>query len=377
NTMKVLFLVLILFTCVPEFCHAFSIQQGIDFVLSLAQNKPVQQAFDLILSLTQNKLSLLENSKFVQQLFDKFKSEYQRTYLNKQEQQQRLEQFKETLKSLILAKVQDLTFQLKLNEFSDWTIDELQTLRGYVPHNDSDRDAPIDKPQPILVDHRRRSSLSRRRLSLSRRASSLPASFDWTGRVLTSNSAVTVTRPIKNQGQCGSCYAFATVAVLETVFTLQYPASYDLSEQQIVDCSKAYGNYGCGGGFFEKSFDYLKANAWNLDSSSSYPYTANDYSSCKAKNSGVRFAKLAYGIITFGDEAAMKSYLYNYGPLWISFDASNPYFNSYASSVYSVSNCGTLESQTNHAMVIVGYGTDSSTGLDYWKVKNSWGKSWG
>ncbi|CAF1324910.1 unnamed protein product, partial [Didymodactylos carnosus] len=368
--MKVLFLVLILFTCVPEFCHAFSIQQGIDFVLSLAQNKPVQEAFDLILSLTQNKLSLLEHSKFHEQLFDKFKSEYQRTYLNEQEHQQRLEQFKETVRGHILAKVQDLTFQLKLNEFSDWTIDELQTLRGYLPRNDSHRDAPRDKPQSILVQHRRRSSLSRR-------ASSLPASFDWTGRVLTSNSAVTVTRPVKNQGQCGACYAFATVAVLETIFTFQYPAAYDLSVQQIVDCSKAYGNYGCSGGLFESSFNYLKANAWNLDTNSSYPYTAKDYSSCKAKNSGVRFTKLTYGIATFGDEAAMKSYLYNYGPLWIGFDASNPYFNSYASSVYSVSNCGTLESQTNHAMVIVGYGTDSSTGLDYWKVKNSWGKSWG
>jgi len=192
---------------------------------------------------------------------------------------------------------------------------------------------------------------------------SLPATWDWNAQ-----GAVT---PIKNQGQCGSCWAFSTTGSVEGCHFLGAKGLASLSEQNLVDCSTAQGNQGCNGGLMTQAMDYIISNK-GIDTESSYPYTAQD-GTCvyNAANSASTLG--AYTNVATGDENGLQSSVYS-GPTSVAIDASQSSFQFYSSGVYSDPNCSST--QLDHGVLAVGWGADSS-GNAYWLVKNSWGTDWG
>lgn len=170
--------------------------------------------------------------------------------------------------------------------------------------------------------------------------------------------------PVKNQGSCGSCWAFGAVGVLEPTYALATGSLLNLAEQQLVDCDK--GSSGCNGGLSRYSFSgYYKTHG--ACSASSYSYTAKD-GTCKDTSCSVAIPSgvvLGYNEVT-ASASALKSQLVN-GPLKVSVYAEST-FQSYKS---GISSGGACKGATNHAVVAVGYGSG------FIKIRNSWGSSWG
>lgn len=193
--------------------------------------------------------------------------------------------------------------------------------------------------------------------------------FDW--RAQTPNPIT----PVKNQGQCGSCWTFSTTGCLEAHWKIYHGDTVYLSEQQLVDCAQAFNNHGCNGGLPSQAFEYIRYNK-GIMSEQTYPYKAYD-GVCGFKPTEVE-AQVQYGSynITEKDENELKQAVRNIGPVSVSFQVISG-FSSYTSGVYSVDNCGTTTKDVNHAVLAVGYGHDDASGMDYWIVKNSWGENWG
>jgi C1A family cysteine protease len=174
------------------------------------------------------------------------------------------------------------------------------------------------------------------------------ATVDWTTQGKVSR--------VKNQGQCGSCWAFSATGVAES-WALFSGKSLDLSEQQLVDCSGSYGNHGCGGGWASSALKYVKDHG--ITTGSTYPYVART-NDCFRQGGDFHIGNVLSVAGCDGLSTGIAA-----RPLSISVDASN--WSQYKSGVFD--NCGT---GINHAVLLVG--TDS-TGV--WKVKNSWGTGWG
>jgi cathepsin L len=160
---------------------------------------------------------------------------------------------------------------------------------------------------------------------------------------------------VKNQGQCGSCWAFSAVGTLES-FYLFKGQNTNLSEQQLVDCSRPQGNQGCNGGWPSSALNYVKANG--ITDGGSYPYVARDQG-CKTQGGAWKIGGISSYTGCNGLTTGISAH-----PISVTVDASN--WSSYRSGAFS--SCG---ASINHAVLLVGVvgGT--------WKIKNSWGTGWG
>ncbi len=188
----------------------------------------------------------------------------------------------------------------------------------------------------------------------------VPAEFDWR-----KEGAV---GPVKDQGQCGSCWAFSTVANLEGIYHKKFNTSVVLSEQQLVDCDKV--DSGCNGGLMENAIKYVQDNG--LTNAASYKYIARDG---KCKQSSVKSAIQVSGqhFSADKDEENIKKMLVETGPLSIAVNAEP--FQFYDSGILDSDESDCDPSSLNHGVAIVGYGSDN--GAQYWIVRNSWGSGWG
>jgi hypothetical protein len=232
------------------------------------------------------------------------------------------------------------TWEVELNKFADLTSAEFKVLyNGYKP------ELRRGKRQPTLNDLR---------------VGAYPTgSVDWV-----KNGAVT---GIKDQGQCGSCWSFSTTGAVEGIVFIKHAHLTSLSEQELMDCSFSYGNLGCSGGLMDNAFKYVQANG--LCTEAAYPYTAKDgtckKSSCTASaNSQIG----GYKDVTHTENALGAAV--DVQPVSIAIEADQSGFQLYKSGVF----CGNCGTNLDHGVLAVGYGTDTT---DYWKVKNSWGTSWG
>ncbi len=187
-----------------------------------------------------------------------------------------------------------------------------------------------------------------------------PTSVDWTTK-----GAVT---PIKNQEQCGSCWAFSTTGSVEGAWFLSKGSLVSLSEQQLVDCSQAEGNQGCNGGLMDQAFQYIIDNK-GITTEAAYPYTAQD-GTCQAKGKPVAATLSGFKDVAANSETALETAIVQQ-PVSVAVEADQSVFQFYSGGVMD-SACGT---QLDHGVLAVGYGVD--TGKEYYKVKNSWGADWG
>ncbi|KAM4629035.1 digestive cysteine proteinase 2 [Polymixia lowei] len=176
---------------------------------------------------------------------------------------------------------------------------------------------------------------------------------------------------VKDQGYCGSCWAFSTTGAIEGQFYKRTGQLVSLSEQNLVDCSKAYGTYGCSGAWMANAYDYVVNNG--LQSTSTYPYTSVDTQPC-FYDSSLSVAHIQdYRFIPKGDEQALADAVATIGPITVAIDADHSSFLFYSSGIYEEPNCNS--NNLSHAVLLVGYGSEE--GQDYWLIKNSWGTSWG
>merc|ERR1712238_117363 len=206
--------------------------------------------------------------------------------------------------------------------------------------------------------------------------------------------------PIKNQGNCGSCWTFSTSGCLEAHTRLARNVDCTkwkgLAEQQLVDCAGDYNNFGCSGGLPSQAYEYLKYNG-GMDFETSYSYTAKE-GTCLAEKSSVGATVAEVYNITSGDEDDLVTAIAQVGPVSIAYQVSDD-FRFYQHGVYDSYNattnstmCQNKNTDVNHAVVAMGLGTatsrnddddddddddDSDSGIPYYIVRNSWGKNWG
>jgi len=188
----------------------------------------------------------------------------------------------------------------------------------------------------------------------------LAASVDWRTKG--------VVTPVKDQGQCGSCWAFSTTGSTEGAVAQKTGNLVSLSEQQLVDCSTAQGNQGCNGGLMDYGFQYIISNK-GITSEASYPYKATGPNTCQ-KGKAVAATITSFGDVPAGDEDSLLTAV-SKQPVSVAIEADQEAFQFYSGGVLTAA-CGTA---LDHGVLAVGYGTDA--GVNYWIVKNSWGASWG
>ncbi len=220
---------------------------------------------------------------------------------------------------------------------SDWTEEEYKSILTYQPDEEH-------YPNDGFVEGQN---------------TAVPNSVNWV-----TGGAVNA---IKNQGHCGSCWAFSSISSMESAHKISSGKLISMSEQQLVDCNTNV--HGCSGGNMSSSFTYFETN--HPMTESAYPYTATN-GTCKynaSSNTGVKCT--GYTKVTGSNVSAMKTALAK-TPLSVSIEADKSVFQSYKSGIFNSTACGT---STDHATNVVGWGTAS--GVEYWLMRNSWGTSWG
>jgi C1A family cysteine protease len=269
--------------------------------------------------------------------FMSFISEHQRSYGTVAEYKFRLAQFeKRVAEHERFNAIEGQTSTQGVNHLTDRTDDEIKMLNGF-------------KEMPTKTE-----------MNYAAVNATDSSPIDWRAK-----GAVT---PVKNQGQCGSCWSFSTTGAMEGAHFVSSGKLLSLSESNLVDCS--WLNHGCNGGMMDLAFKY--AESYPLETEIDYPYVAHTgLFACKYDKSKGQVKVTTYTDVKKNSAAAMKSALQGQ-PVSVAIEADQPVFHQYTGGIITSDSCGT---SLDHGVLAVGYGVES--GQEYYIVKNSWTADWG
>ncbi|TDH66386.1 hypothetical protein CCR75_001738 [Bremia lactucae] len=243
----------------------------------------------------------------------------------------------------------EYSFTLALNELADLSDTEYKQLLTYRPRVSSTGGASEIFVKPVDFD-------------------SVPSTWDWRD-----HEAVT---PVKNQGQCGSCWAFSAVAAMESAYALSTGRLESFSEQELVDCTlNGIDTCNHGGEMSEGYMEIIQHHGGKIDREIDYEYNAESKGVCKAKDGKAVGHFTSYANVTSGDEDALQAAIATKGVQAVAIDASSFTFQLYHHGVYNWPFCGNARDTLDHGVAVTGYGLYKTK--EYWLVKNSWGGSWG
>ncbi|KAL6317330.1 hypothetical protein AAG906_030083 [Vitis piasezkii] len=274
-------------------------------------------------------------------LFESWMSKHGKSYRSFEEKLHRFEVFQDNLKHIDETNKKVSSYWLGLNEFADLSHEEFKRkylgLKIELPKR---RDSPEEFSYKDVAD--------------------LPKSVDWRKKGAVAH--------VKNQGACGSCWAFSTVAAVEGINQIVTGNLTALSEQELIDCDKPFNN-GCNGGLMDYAFAFIISNG-GLRKEEDYPYVMEE-GTCGEKKEELEVVTISgYHDVPEDNEQSFLKALANQ-PLSVAIEASSRGFQFYSGGIFN-GHCGT---ELDHGVAAVGYGT--SKGVDYITVKNSWGPKWG
>ncbi|XP_073943282.1 cathepsin K-like [Choristoneura fumiferana] len=281
--------------------------------------------------------------------FESFKKHHNRKYRSQAEHEKRKKIFQKNWQLVVDHNSKNLGYKLAMNHLSDLSTEELRVRNG--------ARASFHPAGSIPFPHSE--------AEVNQIVTHLPKEYD-----MRMEGFIT---PIKNQGSCGSCWSFATVAAVEGALARLDGRLRDLSEQTLIDCSwgdAVVSNQGCEGGYPSRSLRYVMKHGLPLEEGYGGYKAQNGY--CHTENATEVFKIRGFALATPMSVNAMKVALYKYGPVTVLLQA-NDAFSFYSSGIFFDPTCD--GSDINHAVTIVGYGTRD--GDDYWIVKNSYGEQWG
>jgi cathepsin F len=283
------------------------------------------------------------------ELFQNFMNEHNKVYKTPEEFKSRFEIFKQNYKRVEVMEYTSVqntepTHKLGITQFFDLTPSEFSKI--YLN---------------LEISHLQRIKAQSVGVSPNYKNGDAPENFNWNDQGKVSK--------VKNQGMCGSCWAFSAIGNIESIYSIKTGNMLDFSEQQLVDCDKV--DQGCNGGLMEDAYKYLQGTG--LMTEADYKYSGSD-GTCKFDANKVQAKVTGYNYSSSQDENQIKQFLFENGPLAIAINATplqfyfwgifNPWFEWLCS-----------PQQLNHGVLLVGYGVEGNT--PYWIVKNSWGSSWG
>ncbi|GAB2298166.1 hypothetical protein Dimus_032238 [Dionaea muscipula] len=283
---------------------------------------------------------LLNSEVSMKERHEQWMKEYGRVYEDNAEKERRFNIFKKNVERIESMNKLNRPFTLGVNAFTDLTLEEFRAS-----HNGYKRPARSLKATSFKYEN----------------FTDVPDSINWV-----TNGAVT---PVKDQGQCGCCWAFSAVASTEGIHWINANNLVSLSEQQVLDCDTNGQDQGCNGGMPQGAFEYIMGNG-GLTTEDAYPYTGSQGWWCNLGSDPIAATISNYENVP-SDEGSLQQAVANQ-PCSVAIDASCDDFMQYSGGVFSES-CG---NNLDHAVTTVGYGT-TDDGTDYWLVKNSWGTSWG
>ncbi|RDY06395.1 Senescence-specific cysteine protease SAG39 [Mucuna pruriens] len=285
----------------------------------------------------------LEDASVMRERHEQWMAQHGKVYTDSDEKELKYQIFKENVQRIeAFNNAGNKPYKLGINQFADLTNDEFKAINRFKGHMCS----TITRTPTFKYEH----------------VTAVPDSLDWRQK-----GAVT---PIKNQGECGSCWAFSAVAATEGITKLSTGKLISLSEQELVDCDTKGVDQGCGGGLMDDAFKFILQNK-GLATEATYPYQGAD-GTCNAKAKDNHAASITgYEDVPANSESALLKAVANQ-PVSVAIDSSAFEFQFYSKGVFN----GTCDTNLNHGVTAVGYGV-SDDGTKYWLVKNSWGAKWG
>jgi len=284
--------------------------------------------------------------------FEEYVRDFQKTYRDDADREAHRAIFERNL-AMITAHNRDHTqsFKMGVNQFADLSEQEMKANFGY-----NSRLASLRRASSPVGDHSRVAP------------SALPTTVDWR-----TNNPPVVT-PVKNQGACGSCWAFAAVESIESRLALETGKLLTLSPQQVTSCTPnpqhCGGTGGCNGATADLAFDYVQHNG-GIATDAAYPYTART-GTCKTDVPKVATIS-GYRRVAQNNYSDLLTAVATQGPISVSADASS--WSFYSSGVFTMCPGQGRDVIINHAIQLVGYGVDGDK--PYWIIRNSWGSGWG
>ncbi|XP_007048674.2 PREDICTED: senescence-specific cysteine protease SAG39 [Theobroma cacao] len=295
---------------------------------------------NLVFQATSRTLPIQDSAMY--ERHEQWMAQYGRVYKDSNDKEKRFKIFKENVARIdAFNTANGKPYKLGINQFADLTNEEFTASRNRFKGHMCSNTAASFKYENVTA---------------------VPSAMDWRQK-----GAVT---PVKDQGQCGCCWAFSAVAAMEGINMITTGKLISLSEQELVDCDTKGEDQGCQGGLMDDAFKFIQKNQ-GLTTETDYPYKGVD-GTCNTNKEANHAAKInGYEDVPANSETVLLKAVANQ-PVSVAIDAGGFEFQFYSGGIFTGA-CGT---QLDHGVTAVGYGVGDD-GTKYWLVKNSWGTSWG